>query len=104
MNLIEKNPNIIIKYCEENEKEKYLKIFYMILLYFRQKYEIDKYPEVFYKKELWKYFVEIISENYGFYEYKYIPEELYIEIIKKILLIFIILKYIFPLLNLRNNY
>ena len=55
----------------------------MILLYFRQKYENDKYQELFYKKELWKYFVEIISENYNFYEYKYIPEELYIEIIKK---------------------
>ena len=40
---IEKDPSFIIKYCSEKDnKEKYKKIFYTILLYFRLNYEKEK--------------------------------------------------------------
>ena len=49
LNFIEKKPDIIIKHCTaKDNKERYFKYFYTILLYFRMNYEIKKVGE--YKK------------------------------------------------------
>ena len=84
LNLIEKKPDIILKYCNQNDdKNKYLKIFYTILLYFRQNFEKEKVYDLLSKKELFQYFSEILPFNHQFFVNIEIPEILINEILKQ---------------------
>jgi len=65
LELIEEKPDIIIRHCSIFDyKDKYYKIFYSLLLLFRANYEKDKVQSLLNQKELKKYFIEILSENY----------------------------------------
>ena len=84
LNLIEKKPNIIIKYCTDKDNpEKYYKLFYSLLLYFRANFEKEKVQELLSNKNLSKYFKEIIPINYNSFLNIEISEELINEIIKQ---------------------
>ena len=68
LNSIEKNPNLIIKHCSEKDnEEKYFKLFYTLLLFFRYNYENDKVQNLINNKDLWKYFTEILAHNSKFF-------------------------------------
>ena len=61
-------PEIYTKYCFKTEEEKECnKQFYSILLCFKMKYEKDNVKSLINKKELKKYFAEIINENEKLY-------------------------------------
>ena len=93
LNLIEKKPNVLTKFCSQNDnKEKYLKIFYNLLLYFRVNYEEDKVQNLLNKKELWKYYIEILPINHKYYFNIEIPDELINEILKQKVLSYSIIK------------
>ena len=65
LELIEEKPDIIIRHCSIFDyKDKYYKVFYSLLLLFRANYEKDKVQSLLNQKELKKYFIEILSENY----------------------------------------
>ena len=81
LNIIEKKPEIITKYCSQKDnKDKYLKVFYILLLYFRVNYEEDKVRELLNKKELWKFFIKILPLNYKYFSRIELPKELIQEI------------------------
>ena len=81
LELIEKKPELIINNCYSPEI--FLKSFYTLLLYFRANYEKDKVQSFLSKKELWKYFVEILPKNYKYFSNIEIPDELINEMLKK---------------------
>ena len=84
LKLIEKNKKTIIRHCSENDNpEKYYKVFYTLLLYFRANYEKDKIEELLSNKELWPYFKEILPNNYKTFDSLKIPQELINEMIKQ---------------------
>ena len=65
---VEEKPDIITSFSSKEEnKEKNLKIFCTILLYFRTNYEKESVKKFFPKKEFWKYYIEIIPLNYKFF-------------------------------------
>ena len=77
LKLIEKKPNIIIKHCSDKDKpEKYFKLFYSLLLYFRVNFESNKVQELLFNKELYKYFIEILPSNFKAFPNLEIPQEL----------------------------
>ena len=82
LDTIEKKPHIITKYCNSGDnKEKYYKIFYTILLYFRANYEKEKVSDLLNKKELWKYYIEILPINHEYFNNIEMPEKLIKEIL-----------------------
>ena len=84
LKIIEKKPERITKYCGERDNpEKYLKSFYTILLYFRMNYEIDKVNDLLNNKNLSKYLVEILSNNYEDFSNLNVPDELIFEMMKQ---------------------
>ena len=84
LNLIEKSPKVIIKYCtEKDDPNKYYKLFYTLLLYFRANYEKDKIQELLLKNELWIFFKEILPNNYITFSNIQIPSELISQMIKQ---------------------
>ena len=112
MSLIEKKPDILTKYCNENDgKNLLLKRFCILLLYFRANYEKEKVSDLLNKKELWKFYIEILPLNYHFFSNIVIPEELINEILHQNKLSFEIIKgtfsYIHPnknkFININNN-
>ena len=81
---IEKDPSFIIKYCSEKDnKEKYKKIFYTILLYFRLNYEKEKDESLLKNKDLNKYFFEILPKNYRYFSILNIHDQFIFEILKQ---------------------
>ena len=89
LDLIEEKPNIITKYCNENEnKDKYYKKFYIILLYFRINYEKDKIQTLINQKDLWKYFIEILPLNSEYFCNIELPNELIDEMLNQEPLLF----------------
>ena len=72
---IESNPNII-------SNELSLQLFYSLLLYFRLNFEKDKVTSLLNKKDLSKYYIPIIFENYDYY-WKIVdyPDDFVIEIL-----------------------
>jgi hypothetical protein len=65
---VEEKPDIITSFTSKEEnKEKNLKIFCTILLYFRANYEKESVNKFLPKKEFWKYYVEIIPLNYKYF-------------------------------------
>ena len=82
LKMIAKKPSIIIKYCSKNDnEEKYYKIFYTLLLYFNSNYDSEEVSNLLSKRELWKYYAEILPMNH-----KYFPNiELFDELINEIL-------------------
>ena len=65
---VEEKPDIITSFSSKEEnKEKNLKIFCIILLYFRANYEKETVKKFLPKEHLWKYYVEIIPLNYKFF-------------------------------------
>ena len=84
LKLIEKKPNIIIKYISEKDnKEKYYKNFYTLLLFFNSNYDSEELSSLLSKKELWKYYVEILPMNHKYFYNISLPEELINEILKQ---------------------
>ena len=93
LNLIEKKPDIIIKYCNEiDSKNRLLKRFYILLLYFRANYEKEKVSDLLNKQELWRFYIEILPQNYQFFLNIKIPEKLINEILHQNKLSFEIIK------------
>ena len=77
MSLIEKKPDILTKYCNEIEsKNTLIKRFYILLLYFRVNYEKEKVSDLLNKRELWKFYIEILPINHQFFSNIEIPNEL----------------------------
>ena len=111
LNLIGKKPEIIIKYCtEKDDKNKYLKTFYTILLYFRANYEEEKVNDLLNQKNLWDYYSEILPLNYKYFSSIELPNELINEIFKKKILSYDEIKGVFSyiksnikILNTINN-
>ena len=56
---IESNPEIISK--------DYIQSFYSVLLYFRLNFEKEKVQSLLNKRDLWKYYIPIIFDNYDYY-------------------------------------
>ena len=104
MNLIEKKPDILTKYCNEvDSKNKLLKSFYVLLLYFRANYDKGKVSDLLNKKELWKFFIEILPKKYQFFSNIEIPEELINEILHQNKLSFEIIKGTFSYIHSNKN-
>jgi len=81
LKMIEKKPSIIIKYIGENDNiEKYYKYLYTLLLFFYSKYDSKEASFLLSKKELWKYYVEIIPMNHKYFFNIELSEELINEI------------------------
>ena len=110
--LIEEKKDVIIKYCEKNDNiEKYYIKFYSILLYFLKNYEKEKFSSFLYRKDLWKYYVDILPFNYKYFSEIDIPETFINEIFtkynmsyEKIKGIFFYIKSIKIILNFVNKY
>ncbi len=84
LEIIEKKPDIIIRHCKATENtDRYFKSFYTLLLYFRANYEQEKIPLLLAKRDLWKYFIDILPTNHKYFPNLEIPNELIIEMIKK---------------------
>ena len=84
MNLLEKKTDIITRYCSDiDNKIKLLKRFYTLLLYFRANYEKEKVSNLLNKRELWKFYIEILPINYQFFSNIEIPDELINEILSQ---------------------
>jgi len=84
LDLIEKKPDVIIKYCSEKDnKEKYYKLFYSLLLFFRANYEKEKAQSLLSQEGLRKYFVEILSENASKFSILNVPDDLIANMIKQ---------------------
>ena len=84
LNLIEKKPKVIIKYCtEKDNEEKYYKLFYSLLLYFRANYEKEKVQSLLSQEGLRKYFIEILSENSSKFSNIEVSDDLIIDMIKQ---------------------
>ena len=84
LTLIEKKPDVIIKYCSEKDnKEKYYKLFYSLLLFFRANYEKEKVQPLLNQKDLRKYFVEILSENCQKYSNVEVSDDLIDDMLKQ---------------------
>ena len=77
LNLIEKNPKIIIQYCSEKDnKENYYIIFYTLLFFTRFVYEREKATEMLAKQNLWEYFIKILPAQFKFFPKLSISDEL----------------------------
>ena len=75
LNLLYKRPKKIINFCtEKDNKERYIEIFYTLLLYFRSHYEKNKLQELISDNNLWKYFIKIFPGNYEYFSNIEIPE------------------------------
>ena len=93
LNLIEKKPNILTKFfSQKDDKDQYFKKFYELLLYFRVNYEKDKVHDFLRKKELWKYYIEILPKSRKYYFNIEIPDELINEILNQKILSYSIIK------------
>ena len=57
---IKNSTNLITKYLDESEKEKYKEIFYNLLLYYTMNYESTKLNKLFEDKNANKYFQKIL--------------------------------------------
>ena len=82
---IEKDKSIITKYCEKDENhDRYHKIFYTILLYYSKNYENEMiFSFLINRKDLWKYYIDILPINYKYFCDINTPNELIDEIFTK---------------------
>ena len=84
---IENDPNEFIgkHFSEKYNKEKLYQLFYSILLYFRVNYEKekDKVQSLLLNKDLWKYYIELLPNNYKYFPNIEVPNELIIEMLKQ---------------------
>ena len=77
LKLIEKNPKVITKYCtDRDDPNKYYRLFYTLLLYFRLNYEKEQTEALLSKKDLWIHFEKILPNNYATFSNIEIPSEL----------------------------
>jgi len=82
MSLIEKKPDILTKYCNEiDSKNTLIKRFYILLIYFRVNYEKEKVFDLLNKRELWKFYIEILPINHQYFSNIEVPNELINEIL-----------------------
>ena len=77
LKLIEKNPKLIIQYCNENEdiNQYYIK-FYTLLLFVRMNYEKEEANEMLENKTIWKYLIQILSTNTKYFDNLNLPNGL----------------------------
>ena len=81
---IELEPEIITNKCSEKDNPNvFLKLFFRILLFFKANYQKEKVEELLNKKDLRKYYINIIQQNYIFFPNIDIPEELINEILNQ---------------------
>ena len=81
---IENNKQKITKHCSEKDSpEKYYKLFFSLLLYFRFHFEKDKIEELLSRKELWNYYKEILPTNYKIFDGLSLPQELINEMLNQ---------------------
>ena len=102
LNLIENDFNIITQYCNsEEDKYIYYIIFYTLSLFVRNNYDKEKANKMLNNKNLWEYFIKILSNKYQYFQNLDIPEELMnkmfeqdltIELIKEFLVCVVLLK------------
>ena len=84
LNSLETNPKIVTKHCLKTDApEKFNKIIYSFLLYYKVHYEPNNVKELLSKKELSKYFIEILPSNYLIFQDVEIPEGLISEMMKQ---------------------
>ena len=77
LTLLYKKPEKIIHFCtEKDNKERYIQIFYTLLLYFRSHYEKKNLQELISNEALWNYFIKIIPGNFKYFYNIEIPEKL----------------------------
>ena len=75
LNKIKISPNIITQYLNGDEKEieKYLEIFYTLLLYYRVNYEPNKIFELFEDTKINAYYQKILFSNKDYFSKIYLP-------------------------------
>jgi hypothetical protein len=84
LKLIEKNPNIIAQYVSDKDNvERYYKLLYTLLLFFNSNYDSKELSYLLSKKELWKYYEEILPMNHKYFSNIILSEELINEILKQ---------------------
>ena len=77
LNIIEKKPEIIIKYCSEKEdKNIYYILFYTILFFVRFNYDRENAMKMIEDKGLWKYIIKIFPDKYKFFPKLNVSDEL----------------------------
>ena len=81
---LENNPKIVTKHClEKDNPENFNKIIYSFLLYYKVNYEKENVKNFLLKKDLWKYFIDILPNNYEYFQTIEIPEELIKQMIEQ---------------------
>ena len=84
LKLIENKTEILTDYCgPKDNKEKYLILFYTLLLYFRLHYETEEVKKLISKKELWKYFIKILVKENKFFRTLELTNELIKEMLNQ---------------------
>ena len=85
LNKIKISPNIITQYLngDENEIEKYLEIFYTLLLYYRVNYEPNKVFELFEDTKINVYYQKILFSNKDYFSKIYLPNSFIDEMLDK---------------------
>ena len=77
LNLLERNPSLIIKYCtEKDNKELYYTSIYYLIFSVRYRYDTNNAIEMLKKKELWDYFIKFLPGESHFFNELNIPDEL----------------------------
>ena len=77
LNIIEKNPKIIIQYCSDKEnKTQYYIIFNTLLLFVRFVYEREKAIEMANNQKLWDYLIQILPDKHKYFPSFKISDEL----------------------------
>ena len=77
LSILEKKPEIIFKYCtDEESKNKYAIILYTIIFFVRFNYDKEKAMQMLENKDLWKYLIKILPVNANFFPNLEIHDEL----------------------------
>ena len=76
LNDIAKNPNIISK------AGKFIKYFYLLLIFFKMNYEKDSLPQLLNDRKNWIYYSQILISNNNVFKKIEVPDELINEMIK----------------------
>ena len=113
LNKIKISPDLITNHLDEIERrEKYLEIFYTLLLFYRLNYETDKLNELFEENNINKYYIKILFSNKEYFIKIYLPNSFFDKVFEsdlemnyyKLILIFKYLKKFESILKFLNKY
>ena len=79
---IRNNPEIIVKYFDENEQDIYIENFYSLFLYYSMNYESEKVNELFNDKKSNKYFQKILYSLHVYFKRITLPNSFVDEMIQ----------------------